>query len=99
MSLSQSTWYDLTSWTLENDAMRVMIVPQQGGKIGSIFDKRINHEWLIQPTQFPIRTVPYAAPYIDYDMNSWDEMCPTIVTDTYPADGAFKGNALPDHGE
>lgn len=99
MTLSQTKWHNLEAWALENDHLRVVIVPQQGAKIASIFDKRIRREWLIQPTKTPIRPVPYGAPYIDYDMNSWDEMFPTIIECPYPLEGAFKGNHLPDHGE
>jgi galactose mutarotase-like enzyme len=99
MTLQQSHWHNFDAYTLENDAIRVVIVPERGAKIASIFDKRANREWLNQPTQFPVPTVPYGAGYIDYDMNSWDEMFPGIVTDTYPAAGAFKGNVIPDHGE
>jgi hypothetical protein len=99
MTAVKSKWHNFDAYTLENDALRVIIVPERGGKIASIFDKRINREWLIQPTRFPVPVVPYGADYLLYDMNSWDEMFPTIVTDTYPIEGKYTGNPLPDHGE
>ena len=99
MSLQETTWNDLPAFSLESDAMHVVIVPQQGGKIASLVDKRTGREWLIQPTELPIPSIPYGAPYIDHDVNSWDEMFPTIVECPYPVDGAYKGNHLPDHGE
>jgi galactose mutarotase-like enzyme len=99
MLVAQSHWHNLDAWTLENDAMRAVIVPEQGAKIASIYDKRAGHEWLIRPTETPIRLAPYAAPYPDYDMNSWDEMFPTIVAVQYPVPGRYYGVSLPDHGE
>ncbi len=99
MTPVKSKWHNFDAYVLENDAMRVIIVPERGAKIASIFDKRINREWLIQPTRFPVPVVPYRADYLPYDMNSWDEMFPTIVTDTYPVEGKYRGNPLPDHGE
>lgn len=99
MTLSETRWHDLNAWALESDHLRVIIVPQQGAKIASIFDKRIDREWLIQPSLYRVRSVPYGAPYHEYDMNSWDEMFPTIVACPYPVEGAYKGRTLPDHGE
>jgi len=99
MQISSTQWHSLPAYTLENDHLRVVIVPQQGAKIASIFDKRNGREWLIQPTVSPVRPVPYGAPYHEYDMNSWDEMFPTILTCEYPGNGVFSGKVLPDHGE
>jgi galactose mutarotase-like enzyme len=98
-SIRESAWHNLSAWTLENDAMRVVIVPKLGAKIASIYDKRVKREWLIPPTHTPIRPIPYAASFSDYDMNAWDEMFPTIIPVSYPVDGAYKGRMLPDHGE
>lgn len=99
MQPTVSRWYDLNAYTLESDALRVVIVPERGAKIASLVDKRLGHEWLIQPTRPPAPEIPYAASYVEYDINAWDEMFPTIVSDSYAPAGAYHGAALPDHGE
>jgi galactose mutarotase-like enzyme len=83
---------------LESDVLRVVVVPALGAKIVSLFDKRVEHEWLVAPMR-PLQPVAYGSRFIDQDMSGWDECLPTINACPYPAAGPFAGAGLPDHGE
>ncbi len=96
--LSQLDWAGWPAWRLENDTLRVVIIPELGAKIVSLFDKQAGREWLAKPRR-PFKTAPYGATFTDYDLSGWDEMFPTIVACDYPAPGPFRGKKLPDHGE
>jgi galactose mutarotase-like enzyme len=87
------------AFALESDALRVLMLPDLGAKLVSIFDKRLQHEWLIDPGTRPVQPVPYGAIFVEQDMCGWDEMFPTIKACEYPAPGRYQGCALPDHGE
>jgi galactose mutarotase-like enzyme len=73
---------------LENEHLRVVIAPQRGGKLISLFSRRTNTEWLLPPLR------PYAEARTDAGFENWDgggfdECLPTV---------APSGTA-PDHGE
>ncbi len=99
MSLSPTSWNGLTAWLLENQTLRVVIVPDVGARIVSIFDRQAGREWLLGPDTPPKGPPTYAQSYPDYGMCGWDEMFPTIIPCGYPALGVYQGAALPDHGE
>lgn len=88
-------WHGFTSYVLENEHMRVVIVPELGAKIASLVDKAAGHEWLAPPSH-PVRAREYGDTFIHHDMAGWDEMCPTINACQSPHDPAEQ---LPDHGE
>lgn len=99
-NLSATTWHGVPAWVLENDVLRVVIVPQMGAKIVSLLDRRGDLEWL--PGPMPgraVRPVAYGAPFAEQDMAGWDEMFPTILACAYPGPGPQHGAPLPDHGE
>jgi galactose mutarotase-like enzyme len=96
---SRIRWHQQNAYRLENDRLRVVIVPQMGAKIVSLFDKDLGLEWLVGPGSRSFEPVPYGATFIDQDMSGWDEMFPTIVACSYPGPEIWGGNALPDHGE
>ena len=95
----QTSWHGLVAWSLENDALRTVVVPELGAKLVSLFDKRCQMEWLADPGDRPVRKAPYGAIFTDQDMSGWDEMFPTIVACEYPTPGKYHGTHLPDHGE
>jgi len=97
--LSQTIWHGLRAWTLEDDCMRVAMVPALGGKIVSLLDKRAGRQWLIDSGGRPLQPVAYGASFTAQDMSGWDEMFPTIDACAYPGPGSRHGAPLPDHGE
>jgi hypothetical protein len=97
--LMQMIWHDLVAYQVETRALRMVVVPQLGGRVVSLFDRARKWEWLAQPRQAPAGEVPYAASYADYGLFGWDEMFPTIDVCTLPEASGFGGVTLPDHGE
>jgi galactose mutarotase-like enzyme len=88
-------WHGFEGHVLENDTLRVVIVPALGAKIVSLIHKSAHHEWLAAPTH-SVRARKYSDTFIDHDLAGWDEMFPTIVTCQVPHEPAVM---LPDHGE
>lgn len=85
-------WHGFSALALENEQMRVVIVPDLGAKIVSLYDKAHQHEWLVPPMR-PLKQTTYGADFVSQDMSGWDEMMPTIVA------CSIEGANLPDHGE
>jgi hypothetical protein len=84
--------------TIENDAIRMDVWPQIGGKVSSIVDKADQYELLFTyPAELP-DSPHYDAPYADHWYSGWDECFPAVAPCTYPLH-PYAGIAVPDHGE
>jgi hypothetical protein len=84
--------------TIENDAIRMEIWPQIGGKVSSIIDKADHYELLFNyPAELP-DSPHYDAPYGNHWYSGWDECFPAVAPSTYPRH-PYNGIAVPDHGE
>ncbi len=88
----KGNWHGFSAVLLENEVLRVAVVPELGAKIVSMLDKSHNYEWLVPPMR-PLRKVGYGVDFVSQDMSGWDEMIPTIVACT------VDGVSYPDHGE
>jgi galactose mutarotase-like enzyme len=97
-TLLNTTWYGFQAIRLESEQLRVIMVPELGAKIVSLFDKVQAYEWLVPPMR-PLKPTLYGADFVSQDMSGWDEMFPTIIACDYPGKGAQQGISLPDHGE
>lgn len=78
---------------LENRHLRVVILPELGGKIWSILAKAQDREMLWHNPRVPPRAAPYGAAYDNWFCGGWDELFPNdtpVVID---------GEPYPDHGE
>jgi galactose mutarotase-like enzyme len=84
---------------LVSNQIKVIVIPELGGKIVSLLYKPTGKEWLVDAGSRELRPVPYGADFAKADMSGWDECFPTINVCSYPADGSHKGKLLPDHGE
>ena len=99
-ALRSSTFHGFPAYSLESDRIRLVVVPETGAKIVSIWDKQANYEWLVAPKQSnPFRRFEYGTEYNPNQSGGWDEMFPTILACPYPAPGEWYGTLLPDHGE
>jgi hypothetical protein len=78
---------------LSDGDLSVSVVPELGGKIGSILWR--GRELLARN---PLRPATYDSPYADFDASGFDECLPTIGACAYP-EGPWQGIAIPDHGE
>jgi galactose mutarotase-like enzyme len=85
--------------TLENEIIRLQMLPDVGSKITSLLYKPGNHEFLFQPPN-PAKaySVPgYGSLFKDFDNSGFDECLPTVGACRYPAKAS--DICLPDHGE
>ena len=82
---------------LENDTLRLLLLPQLGGKVISLIYKPTEREFLFQVPQPDYRLPRWGEPFVNHDTGGWDECFPTIATCFYP-EGVWKGTPLPDHG-
>ena len=73
---------------LENEHLRVVIAPQSGGKLISLFSRRTNTEWLLPPLR-PYAEARRDAGFENWDGGGFDECLPTVAP----------SGSSPDHGE
>ncbi|MHC1772854.1 MAG: hypothetical protein AB9907_14220 [Flexilinea sp.] len=90
--IQETTWYNFSAFMLESEKMSVIIVPDLGAKIVSIYDKVFEREWLVPPMR-PLKQISYGQDFVSQDMSGWDEMMPTIAA------CQWEEASLPDHGE
>ncbi len=83
---------------MQNESIRAVILPELGGKIGSLVNLKTGREFLLQPFDRPYRPARYADSFVAYDISGFDECLPTIAACSYPSE-PFSGAKLPDHGE
>lgn len=84
--------------TIENEAIRMQVWPQTGGKVSSIVDKADGFELLFNyPAELP-QTAQYDRPYGDGWYAGWDECFPAVGPSRY-AGHPYDGISVPDHGE
>lgn len=79
---------------LENEVLKLTVLPELGGKFGSLIGKANGREHLLQPPEFERRPAQYGDPFDQYDTSGFDECFPTV--------GACQmadGSRVPDHGE
>ena len=84
---------------MQNDAMRVAVIPEIGGKIISLESRRTGRDWLWKNPHLPLRKPPAdAADFGAFDAGGWDEVFPTVNPCQVP-NSAWGNRALTDHGE
>lgn len=84
---------------LENQRMSVSLLPEAGGKIAELIDRRSGRNWLWRNPHLPIRRPVYGSDYgSELDSGGWDE----ILFSTSPCEiGLPDGtrHRIPDHGD
>ena len=99
IELEQLRVGDLHAVALSNDVMRLVVVPELGGKIISLTSRRSGREWLWSNPYLPLRKPPAgASDFGRYDTGGWDEVFPTINPCRVP-NTAWGEHMLTDHGE
>ncbi|NDF03223.1 MAG: DUF5107 domain-containing protein [Actinobacteria bacterium] len=81
---------------LENDFLKVSVIPELGAKILQIRDKQANYEWLWDDPTRPLRARQPGDNYDEHDITGFDECFPNIGISSYPGNPDI---TLPDHGE
>jgi hypothetical protein len=84
--------------TIENDAVRIEVWPQRGGKVSSVVDKADGFELLFSyPTELP-ESPQYDTAYNKAWYAGWDECFPAVSPCKYLRH-PYEGIPVPDHGE
>lgn len=78
---------------LENDRLRAVVIPELGGRVWELHDRRHDRQWIWHRPGLSPRRVPAGANYDDAWAGGWEELFPN------DAPGRFEGRDLPDHGE
>ncbi len=90
------TW---SAVVMQNDAVRVVVVPEIGGKIISLLSRRSGREWLWKNPCLPLKKPPIdATDFGAFDAGGWDEVFPTVNPCHVP-NSAWGNRRLTDHGE
>ncbi|HLF75374.1 MAG TPA: DUF5107 domain-containing protein [Anaerolineales bacterium] len=99
MEVRHVVYEGLNALEMQNQSVRIVILPEWGGKIASLYDKRRGREWLNINRSFSFRLPTYDAIYVrDFDIGGFDECFPNIGAGPYP-NWPWLGAMLPDHGE
>jgi hypothetical protein len=92
-TLSPTTAEGFSAFAIQNDHVRVVVIPELGGRIWSLTDLVRDRQWIWHAEDVPLTAAP---PGDDYDRvwaGGWEELFPN------DAPGVFEGRELPDHGE
>lgn len=81
---------------LENEYLRMVVLPDYGAKISEITDKKANYQWMWEDPQRKLRERNYGDLFEKHDISGFDECFPNIGLGKYPGSESFP---LPDHGE
>jgi len=91
--VSELTLHGLRTIVLENDLLRVVMLPEAGAKIWQIRYKPLDIDLLWNNPSVPPSRQPLYANYDDIWSGGWDELFPNDEP------GTLQGLDLPDHGE
>ncbi len=86
-------YHDFRAIVIENRQLRLVILPELGGKLWSLVYKPVDREIFWHNPRMAPRPAPYGAAYDDWFCGGWDELFPNDAPTT------FAGDAYPDHGE
>lgn len=98
MKIYQDYYKNIKCITLENERLVIKVIPQSGGKIQSIYDKKKNKEFLYQAPGEEYIISGYDDPFEKGECSGFDEMFPSIDACLYP-DKPWEDVKIPDHGE
>ncbi len=97
VTVREGRYKDIPSFIIESDILRAeFVVP--GGRMVSLRDKRIAHEFLFQRKEDKYIRGQYDVPMTLDQAAGYDDMFPTI-SECYADQPPWKGVRMPDHGE
>lgn len=95
--MKQILFKNLKAFELENDSLRVVVIPELGGKTVSIFHKEKGFELLFQNKKDVYRIPKSDSNFAEYDASGFDDAFPNIDSEKFVYAG--KTIKYPDHGE
>ncbi|MFI5124478.1 MAG: DUF5107 domain-containing protein [Chitinophagales bacterium] len=91
--ITKSIFEGLVLIQLENEVMTVDLFPEIGGKISSIFNKNLRHEFLWRNKSLKLRQYPPGSEYDPHFFGGMDELLPNDIPES------IDQIDYPDHGE
>ena len=85
--------HGLDALVLANDRLRVVLLPQLGGRIWEITPVATGRQLLWHNPGVPVAPVPFGSGYDDNFLGGWDELFPNDLPEE------LAGEPFPDHGE
>jgi galactose mutarotase-like enzyme len=99
LSVSRSRIDDFAALHVDTGVLALALIPELGGKISSLRDRRTGREWLWRHPRMAYRRVARGGSYTaQADTGGWDECFPSVAPCEYPA-SPWAGAAVQDHGE
>lgn len=83
--------------SLENELLKVIFLPEIGGKMIKLINKRTNTNFLLEPHK-EYKHAFHGAPFENYDASGFDECFPTIEACEITTESGMKIK-FPDHGQ
>jgi len=96
-TISKGSLQGLEMISVENESVRLSILPELGGKMISLVLKETGREF-ISLSGRPFKRAVYGTDYAEYDISGFDECFPGIAEGFYP-EWPWQGSVIPDHGE
>ena len=87
------TNHGLRAVVLDNGTLRVVVLPELGGKIWQITDVRSGRDLLWHNPRLTARPIPFGSTYDDVFLGGWDELFPNDLAEVLGEE------SYPDHGE
>ncbi len=84
---------------VDTGVLSLALIPELGGKISTLRDRRTGREWLWRNPRLPYQRLDYSRSYVlEADTGGWDECFPSVAPCHYPM-APWLGVPIQDHGE
>lgn len=94
----QKSYLNLDAYYIENDNLRLAVLPKLGAKMASLTYKPQRFEVFFQPGRGEYDLAEYGDDFSHYDTSGADDCFPSVVAGAYPF-SEYAGTDCPDHGE
>lgn len=93
----KNTFKNMNSITLENNELKIAVIPSLGGKLVSLYNKLSKFELLFQNKENEYKKPELNSDFASFDASGFDDAFPTIDSSKVQYEG--KEILYPDHGE
>ncbi|MEI7615551.1 MAG: hypothetical protein WCJ54_02470 [Actinomycetota bacterium] len=94
----ESMYKDQRAIAMESGELIFKLLPDFGGNIASVMNKKTSREFMVQRPEPGYRVVPFDGSYVEGECSGLDDMFPTIDICHYEKE-PWTGVKLADHGE
>ena len=98
IKIEDALYKDIPAITLTNETLKMVVLPENGGKVASLVELRSGREFLLQTANQSYKKQMYDGDYTQGECSGFDDMFPTVDPVAYP-DFPWQGTFMPDHGE